>query len=155
MEDKRKIEPMNPAGLFEAVHKRNQWSVEVPANVHPGDILDPSFWAHVASKLRPRDLIEVWAPGNAWFCVVVVLDADRTYAKVQHVVGPFDLTVAVTEAQVNQAYGTALFEVIHRGPRKWSVVRRSDRQVVHENEETKAGAEKWLEENAGILKKAA
>ena len=155
MAEERKLQALSGARLQFAEQVRNQWQITVPVGTLPDDLLVPAFWAHVGIRLRVRDQIEVWAEDGQWFCVLLVVDRDRNWAKVVPIIGPIGLSREVTDDQANAGFMEAQFEVLWRGPRKWSVVRKADRGVVHENEETKDGAEQWLKSNAGALKKAA
>ena len=142
----RKVEPLGPHGIHTAEHRRVVYFAIAAKGVEPGDLLSPAYWAHVAASLKPRDRVEVNAEDGAWYCEVMVLDVSRAYARVVPVVGPIHLTTAdVAQTQ------DSLYDVSLRGPKKWSIVRKSDRQVMHEGEETRDGAVKWLKDNAAKL----
>lgn len=146
----RKVEPLGPHGLQLCEHKRLSHFAEAAKGVRPEDLLDPGYWAHVSANMKPRDHIEVWAADGTWMCEAVVLDASRAFARVQIINGPHFLgTKDMAETALEQLGG---FEIVHRGPRKWSVLRSKDRQVLHEGESTKDGAEKWMKDNAVRLK---
>lgn len=46
------------------------------------DIIEPDFWKHVAAKLRPYDTIHVLAEDGSWYARLLVVSADRLWAKV-------------------------------------------------------------------------
>lgn len=154
-EQERKLQALSGSRLQFAEQVRNLWQVTVPVNTNPDDLLNPPFWAHVALRLRVKDRIEVWSEDGQWYTELLVVDRDRNWAKCHPLMGVIGLSKDVSEEQANAGFAEAQFEVMWRGPRKWSVVRKSDRNVVHEGEETKDGAENWLKHNAGALKKAA
>lgn len=143
----RKIEPLGPNSLHTAEHKRVVYFGIAPKGVKPEDLLRPEYWAHVAAGLKPRDRIEINAEDGTWYCEVMVLDSSRAFARVHPIIGPIYFTTAdVAQTQI------AGYLVDHRAARKWSVIRLSDRVVMSENHETKAGADEWLAKNGEKLK---
>ena len=140
----RKVTPMDEMRFKGAEYAREQWLVTAHENTTPKDLLEPSYWAHVATKLRPRARIEAWANDGTWLAEYVVLEAGRNWAKL-HLLSVHHLTtadVAQTQADLLSAY-----EVTFRGGHcLWSVIRKIDREVVHEGEQTMDGAVAWLKE---------
>jgi hypothetical protein len=111
-------------------------------NTFPEDLLDPAYFAHVASDLRPYYKIEARADDGTWFAEFLVLEVGRnwvrTYMLAKHMLTTSD--VAMTQAAALSPY-----EVKWRGPHcKWSVIRKADKSVVHEGEESQPGADKWM-----------
>lgn len=107
-------------------------------------MLSPAYWAHVAPKLKPWDRIEVRAEDGTYYAELLVLACDRTWARM-HVLRWDDLStqdVSLTEA----AAASTKFELAHSPNRRWHVIRKSDRQVMHENDQTRADAQLWLTE---------
>ena len=144
----RKVE--TPTAIQEAEYRRTIWLLNAASGTQPDDVLVPEYWAHVGAKLKPWDRIEVRAADGTWYTELMVLDASRQWARVKTLVGPVMLTSA--DVSLTQTQAADACEVMHRGPRKWSVVRKSDRAVMHEGEERRDAAEQWLAENAGALK---
>jgi len=108
------------------------------------EMIDPAYWAHVGPKLKPYDRIEVRAEDGTYFAELLVLACDRTWAKV-HVLNWWDLStqdVAITEA----AAASSKFEIKHTPGLRWHVIRKSDRQTMHKDCQTKAEAGSWLTE---------
>lgn len=155
-EAKRKFEVLTGGRLKEASAARNHWQIEVSANTHPEDLLEPPFWAHIAARLRVRDRVEVWAEDASWFAEVLILDSARTWAKAKFIVQPTRLDRSVAESAKLAGNALALYDIRHRGDKgQWSVVRKSDKALVHEGEATREGAEAWLSKNIASLKAAA
>lgn len=145
-----KIENLNPAHLQPAEYKRNVWIATAAKGVKPEDMTDPSYWANVAAKLKPWDKIEVRAEDGTWYQEFIVLDASRVWARVRSLVGPVMLgTADISQTLANQV--ETQFEVLHRGPRGWSVIRKADRAVMAENLSIKGDADKWLTANLASL----
>lgn len=147
----RKVEQLGPARLSGAEFVRNQHIADAAPGTQPQDLEEPTFWAHVAVKLKARDRVEVWTDDNAWIAECVVLAASRTDAIVK-VLGVWELNghqVALDRKD------TALkaYRVDFRGHfEKWGVIRKADNVVVHTQAATEGAAYTWLKErlNAGI-----
>jgi hypothetical protein len=126
--------------LSQADYARVIWSVEAEAGVTPTDILDPTYWVHVAKSLKPGARIEVTAADKSWFVELYVRSATGNSAKVvalaQHI-------FSAPGKSVEGAY-----EVKHRGPRGWSVIRLADKIVVFEEGKTREDADQWVADNA-------
>lgn len=146
MNEERKIEAMPAGALQLAEHRRNIWVVEAADGVQPEDLLAPSYWAHHSGKLSPWDKVEVRAKDGSWYQELLVMDASRVWARVI----PLSKPVHLTTADVSQTQAVD-FEVMHRGPRKWSVIRKKDRAVMFEDGALKDDAEQFLRENSDAL----
>jgi hypothetical protein len=140
-----------------AEHERNIHSITVEEGITRAQIIDPAFLAHVAAKLRPYDRVEVRCDDGALFATLLVLQAERTWARV-HVLEWHNLTtrdVSLTQTgETDQpvAAGPAPnkeqeYEIAYKGPhKKWSVIRLTDGAYMREGEESKAAASHWLAE---------
>lgn len=127
---------------------RNVWVARVERAVEFKEVIYPGFWAHHSSKFSPWDRIEARAEDGTWFAELLVLDCSRTWAKV-HVLSHVKLTTedaSQTMAAMQAAYQEALkdYEIKHRGPRGWSVVRTADGSVMQDVLGTKDAAAAWL-----------
>ena len=146
----RKVEQLNPTRMKEADFERQTYFAKAHENTRPEDLLSRSYWSHVATRLKPWDKVEVVADDGTWWAEFLVLEAGRTWAKVEML-----RHKSLTSSDVSESQATAMlpYEVVHRGTdSKWSVIRKSDRAVMHEGEETQGGAIDWLNERlkAGI-----
>lgn len=150
-EAKANLAQLPPGNLNEFAQVSTRWDVMVPMGVSIDALKDPAFWAHRAVKMKPMDEIRARAEDGTWMANLVVLDSSRTWVRVL-VLGTYQLTtgdVALTQASADEV--KALVEkhkIIHRGPHKWSVIRESDRAVMHQGEAIKDGAIAWLESYA-------
>lgn len=123
----------------------------VRQGVQPDDVLVPGFWAHHAVKLRPFDEIRVRAEDGTWLARYVVLDCSRTWAKVQQLSFHRLTTGQVAETQASELEVKAFVDahqVVHRGPHKWSIVRKSDKAVLEQGIGVKDDAIAWLDKHA-------
>ena len=137
----RKVQPILRTRMDPSEYKRTLYTVTAYENTEPTDLLNPEYWAHVASDLRAWDKIEARADNGSWYAEFIVLDCSRNWARV-HLLTKHDLTtkdVSLSQASRDQ------YEVMHRGPeRKWSVVRKSDRAVLKDELSAEAEAYTWL-----------
>lgn len=144
--EERKVQPMDAIRFKGAEFVRTHYVCTAHEGTRPEDLLEPEYWAHVSEQMRPRTRVEAWANDGTWMLELVVLEAGRAWARLQVVAGPHQFTtadVAQTQAEMMSPYA-----IEYRGPHcKWSVIRKSDRQVLHEQEETRDGASGWLREH--------
>lgn len=114
----------------------------------PEDLLKPEYWAHCAQTFKPWDRIEVVANDGTWWAEYQVMEAGRAWARMFMMRKHYLTTADVAQSQVQ----LTAYEVKHRGPHcKWSVVRKADKTVVHEFEDTRDGAEGWLKSHLAAL----
>lgn len=122
-----------------AQHVRNEWHVTPEYGTPVEALLEPQYWAHISSKLRPRDRIEVDAEDGSYYVELKVVDAGRLYAKVV-VLRRCDFTIdAETEEQAPD------YKIMWAGPHaKWRIVRTKDKGLVKDGLETRQAAELYL-----------
>lgn len=131
---------LSPTRLREAEHSVMYWHV-TPEHGTPFEaLLDPAYWAHVSSRLKPNDHILVDAEDGSYWGEIKVRDAGKLYAKVSklHYV---ELDHVEVEQSGHEIKG---FEVKYRGPvQKWSVIRLMDKAVLKDGM-LKNEANLWL-----------
>ena len=137
-----------PNCLQEAEFQFTVWSAMIPNGIGPEKLMVPAFWGLYAAKFRPFDEIRARAEDGTWIARFVVLETARTWARLQqlehHNLGTQDVSLTKA-ANLNLEAARREFEVKHRGPRGWSVVRLSDKQVMHEGAQSKDAANLWLD----------
>jgi len=130
-----------PPRMKECEFERTLWVVTAHENTRPEDMLDPEYWTHVSERLRPFDKIEARADDGSWYAEFLVLDVSRRWATV-HALRIDHLTtkdVSLSKVMSDE------YTVEWKGPaHKHSVIRKTDGAVLHEGEQTKAGAYQWL-----------
>lgn len=145
----RKLLPMEPARIKEASFLTTHYVATASEGAEPEDLMNPAYWAHIAATLKPWDRIDVRANDGSWWAQLLVLEASRSWARV-HCLGIHNLTTADV-AQTLAEQMQLPYEVAYKGPHnKWSVIRRSDNQVVHDQEETSEGAVTWMRERIKV-----
>lgn len=141
MPEKQNVQ-LDPSGLGQAEHIRTIWAATAAFGVTREQIENPAYWAHVATKLRPKAKIEITAEDDSFYAEYLVTSCDKTWAKVL-CLKYIDLTTStVTKEQVEGI--TDSYSVEFRGPKKWSVLRKSDRSVLQEGLHSRDDGNKWL-----------
>lgn len=166
--DQVKAKPQLDAMAFTLAEQvRNIHWAEIGEGVTRQDLLDPAFWAHISSKLHVYDEIIVIRTDGTLHAKVLVLQTERTWARV-FITQWHDLTTRdVSMSQPDPAAiedspegaqpgsdpdASGEFSLIYKGPRlKWCVKRASDGQNVREGEPTKAAARTWLDEYLKVI----
>lgn len=148
---KRVARPIEPNRMRGGEFIRVIYCVTAFDDTQPEDLLVPEYWAHCAQTFKPWDRIEAVANDGTWWAELVVLESGRNWTRM-HLMRKHNLTTAdVAQSQMDSLL--LAYDVKHRGPHcKWSVVRRSDKQVLHEFAETKASAEAWLNSHLAAMK---
>lgn len=158
--EEAKSNPQLDANRFSlAEQERNLWCVTVEHGITRSQILNPAFWAQFSTKLKPYDHIEVRCDDGTIYAELLVIQSERTWARV-HVLNWHDLTtkdIAQSQAAPDTSPEvppdpTKEFKVKYMGPnKKWSVIRQSDEAIVREGEANKANAELWLSEYQRVI----
>lgn len=157
----RKEDPRLGIGMLEgAEFIFTEWCAKPAVGVSPEALLVPEYWAHHAQRLTPGDEIVARAEDWSWYARYIVVDCARTWAKLKPLIGPVSLNTQDANLQSAQPEGgdhssqneveafKAGFKLVHRGPRKWSVVRIADDVLMDENKQEKGEAAKWLDNYA-------
>lgn len=139
------VRKIHPSRFREAEVSRNVWVVVPEHDTSFEDLLQPSYWAHIAEKVRPTDRIEVYAEDGSYFAELIVRTSTRLSVSVA-LLRKVDL-----ETQIEMSSDDG-FEVKWRGPyMKHSVIRSKDGASVQTGFDTKEAAIVWLGQNARNL----
>jgi hypothetical protein len=127
------------------------------ATVEPGvtleDVLEASFWSHVAREMQPFDHVEIIADTCEWWAELLVLDVGQTWAKVTSL-RFVELAPAkdAPPSEVSEA-DEAAYEIRYAGPHALhQVIRKSDRAVLKDSLRSKTDAQTWLREHVKAMK---
>jgi hypothetical protein len=149
MSDNHKDISLNPSRLKGAEFQRAVWTVTVEDDVKKDDLLIDQFWAHVAHKFRQYDKIEVRTDDARFFAELLVIAAERNWAKVI-----FTNFVEIKQNQKDEPESP--YEIAHKGPHmKFCVIRKSDRHMLKEGCQTRKEASEWLESHIKAISKQA
>ncbi|WP_363347136.1 hypothetical protein [Methylocystis echinoides] len=103
-----------------AESQRSQFFATVEEHIKPEDVLEPGFWMHVVSQLRPYDEIIVATDSCEWRALLLVADVWHKGARMVEL-SRHNMASADEEADNNAA---ADLKARWRGPvNKWCVVR--------------------------------
>ena len=143
----KKVTPRKPTTLREAAFDRAVYQFAMDAGAAFEDALKPEFWAHVGRMLKPCDRIELVAEDFAWFAEVIVLEADRAWAKV----APLRFVELAGKTPAAETLQPD-YEVKYMGPsKKHCVIRLSDKAVVQEGIALEADAEAWVRQHVAAM----
>ena len=125
----------------------NEWFVTAEANTPVESVFDPSFWAHVAERMRPYDIVVVAVDDEAWFLQAIVRSTMPQSVFLKALPGyPMPLEESLDMTFADQ------YEVKWRGPHAlWSVMRLSDNKPVAEKMQSREAAHRWLTQNGRSL----
>lgn len=137
---------LTPARIELAEQLRTIWSMSPEADTPFEALLAPEYWAHVSSKLRPRDRIEVEPEDGMYYAELIVRDAGKLFAKVE-VIRHVELKKYDVRGDLDQQ-----FDIRHAGPnQKWRVVRINDKAVLQSGFSTPDEARTWALQHAKAM----
>lgn len=126
--------------LRQAEFNRTVWAAQPEPGVTLDDMVKPEYWAHVSKSLKVGDRIEVVSADGAWFAELFVRSTSGVAANVavlrQHIFS--DAKPMGVPADV---------VIKHRGDAGWSVIRKSDKQILFEKGATREDAESFARGN--------
>jgi hypothetical protein len=139
-QDSKKLEPIRISDYALAEHGFRRHSVMVRAGVGKDDITNPVLYEHIARNLRFGDEVRILHEEMEWYAMVLVTYASGTDIRV--LVLNF---VPCDEVKVEPQ--TDDYDVRHRGPRNWCLIKISTGEVIRDNLPNKAAAMKELAEH--------
>lgn len=139
--------------LVTAEFSRNVWFIRGDENEVAEDLLEPSYFAHVARQLKTGDQIEFLSNDVSVFATFIVTYATDTGAKLV-MLSSTPLVKTATQAPAQEQSNTDVRTHTEEFPDyviryvndkvKFRVVRRSDRAVVQSGFDTDELARNWL-----------
>ena len=142
-----KRSPMiHPTRMKLAEEERRDWIVNAELSHTIEDLSNPAYWAHMAAQLTPYDHIEVRAEDGAWIANLIVIQVDRSWAKVV-LVSKYDLLETETLPS-----NIAQHKVEWKGPQhRFAVIRLVDQVTVRNGFQTKEEANAWMREHEKVI----
>lgn len=135
----RSMPVLSPQRIQLAEQWRNDFVVQAEVGVTPQDIVDPAYWALAAAQFHPYDRIEVRLESGEWMADLVVLQVDRTWAKM-HVLHFYELASVSEVAPAPEKY-----RIEWKGPAmRFAVIRISDGALLEKGLQDKDAAGVWL-----------
>tara|TARA_Y100000310_G_C20483146_1_gene715658 strand:+ start:505 stop:921 length:417 start_codon:yes stop_codon:yes gene_type:complete len=126
-----------PTNIEESTYARTVWQVKPEIKVEIEDLLDPNYWAHVASRLKAGDRIEAIPDDRHYYAEFFVLAASNNWAKL--VLLRKETLIKDHEKTVNEG-----FTVEFAGNHKWRV--KQGDEILSKGHDDKDAASKWLAE---------
>lgn len=142
---------LGPVALSQAEFRRNEYVATAERGIRPQDVMNPSYWAFHAAKLKPWDHLEVLSEDGTWCGEYIVLESSRTWARIHPLRVTYLTTqdISETQAAAQSESPEVDAEVRFRGPKKWGVIRKSDSAILMEMLATRDDAEQWLQKHSG------
>lgn len=135
-----RVPSLHEGRMVLAEQGRNVWRVTVPGGVTLEEAIQPKFWAHVASKFRLYDRVEIIPDDGSWLADAIVRDVAR-HAATLGILNKWDLEpVEVVGDMID-------FDIEHLASLGWCVNRKSDGARLVERLNTKSQAAGWIAEN--------
>jgi hypothetical protein len=123
-----------------AAYAHNRWAATLEFGVALEEALKPEFWAHVAKRFKPGDIVEVRADDGSFYADLYVRAVGAVFAKVE--------VLFAKELGAGLAADTDKLDVKWNvGKRCFSVVRKSDNSVVREGFQIKEDAIAWMNDH--------
>lgn len=115
------------------------FTVTAPAGTVREDLLDPGFWVHVASRLRPMCEINVIAQDCSWYAKLICLYSQGREVQIREL-GYWPLDVVEQRGAETDAFTVQWAGPVHQ----WRVVRKADGVVMHKGFKTRNEAAAWM-----------
>jgi hypothetical protein len=129
-----KITPLQASRFSLAEQKRSVWFIVAEAGTEKESFLNASYYAHIAARLSSGDRIEIETEDESYFAELYVREVGRNWAKV-FLLREYSFDPVATEETDPE------FEIKWRGKfAKFSIVRKSDSQVIFEGLDSKETA---------------
>lgn len=121
--------------------QQSMYTATPPAGTTREDVLDPSFWTHVATRVRPMTEVTVIPKDGAWYGKYFVRYADRTSARVAELM--YQKLEVVTAADIDND----MFGVDFTTGQQFFVFRKADKTVLQESFQNKEDAVQWMHDH--------
>lgn len=136
---KKRDVTLQPARMALREQLRQDWVVNAEAGTTIEDVLEPQFWAHMATQLEPYARVEVLLETGEWMLELMVVSIGRNWAKVQ-VLHHYELEKRAETLPAAQKH-----RIEWKGPQlKHVVIRNSDNAAIQDGFAKKVEAEAWL-----------
>lgn len=134
---------LNAPRIQEAQFGRTEWLITLEPGVRYETILVPTYWTHVAKKLKPWDKIVVRTEDSSFYAELLVMYAGKFDARVKEIV---HLDLGGIQQEVTPDLVLRDHLIKYGGPRaKWRVIRREDGVVIRDGFNQQHDAKSWLD----------
>lgn len=126
-----------------AEYRRSVWTAMAREGITEQELLEPSYWAHNAEKMKMGDRIEVESEDGSVFYELYVKAVGRNWAQVL-VMRKFEISSSAELPEEQKE-----FDIKFKGRiSKWCVVRIKDNAMLTEGLESKEEAALWVREHS-------
>lgn len=126
------------------------WDVIPEFGTEFAELLDPSYWAHVARLLRPWDQLYVRAEDGSMYAECIVLECGQLYAKVAVKPG-YPVKLQVSEPDLDTTIPKN-YEIKWCGPMHKFCVIRDGKDKLSSGYQDKSAAHTWLSNHLRTLR---
>lgn len=142
----KKVRPIHPNRFSLTEGAVRSWYAVVDAGVPLSAVLEPGYWANIASRLQPHNRITVDAEDQAYTAELFVRSVSKMAATVS-VLSKVEFDPAEAKPAGN------LFKAMWKGPHhKWAVVAVEDEKTIKQGGfENEAKAMEWIGLNSRSL----
>lgn len=138
-EKDKRVVILNPQRMSLAEQVRQDWVVNAEHGTTMADVLDPQYWAHMASQMQPWDRVDVRLETGEWLMELLVINTGRNWAQV-HVLNQHQLEQRAETMPAAQKH-----KIEWKGPQhKWCVIRLADNEMIERGKASKEEAGQWL-----------
>jgi len=131
-----------PNRVKEASYVRNIFSATPEQGTPIATVVKSDYWAHATRLFHVLDHIEVVPEDGAYYVELLVTHVGKNFVRVVELRRTVLEEPFTTDEPTDSAYTLG-----HRGAIKlWCVMRKSDKQIIHEGSLTKKEAIQWLNE---------
>ena len=142
MTEEKRLLQLNGNRMKRAETFRTLWAVNAQPGTIKEDLVQSSYWSHIASLLNPLDRLEVRADDASFFGEYLVISCGRTWAKVKQLAWVDLVDVAKDDDDLSE------YKYKYRGPHaKHSVIRSSDSTLMVEKLKSRDEALAWISEH--------
>lgn len=115
---------LRPHLLKEADYQRKVFHVVLEAGTSLDDVLEPNFWVHNTSRLKPLQKVEVVAHDGSWYAELMVRSVSRAAAKVAVIVHKVLEDVAASAEDIGDHV------IKHQATRGWFAQNKTTKAIV-------------------------
>lgn len=138
----RKMVPLQEMRFKQREILQNEWAINAPKGTTIEDMLTPTFWAHVASKVNPRDKITIMTDDCRMYVELIVFAKGQNWLQVQVFGAPVYASSEMANASMADDY-----RIEYGGLQNhWQIVRVADGRLIKSDGTLKSEQEArlWL-----------
>ena len=124
--------------LVGASHKWRTLAADIPAGTDIEQMLVPEYWAHHVDAIEPNDIVVCVCEDGTWEAWYRVTSKFTSEVHLSPIMMAYHETGA--EAPISDMYEVRWIS----GPKRWGVIRSSDKTLIKDELQTQSQAHAWL-----------